>query len=34
VNIAGLVIAFLVLDLALVGIGRLLGHKRHNAAQS
>jgi hypothetical protein len=34
VNIAGLVIAFLVLDLALVGIDRLLGHKRHNAAQS
>jgi hypothetical protein len=33
-NIAGLVIAFLLLDLALVGIDRLLGHKRHNAAKS
>jgi hypothetical protein len=33
-NIAGLVVAFLLLDLALVGIDRWLGHKRHNAAQS
>jgi hypothetical protein len=31
-NIAGLVLAFLLLDLALVGIDRRLGHKRHNAA--